>query len=96
MRQIRWEHITEEQIRAIGCGFQRFDEMMLVLEEVLCKHPEYFHVIDGTKLSVCFTNDFCGESFADIPALRMFFYYDQYNIYITAVDVGPEYDKEIS
>lgn len=96
MRQIRWEHVTDEQIKAIGCGFKRFDDMMLFIEEALCNHPECFHVIDGTKLSVCFTNDFCGESFADIPALRMFFYYDQHYIYIVAVDAGPEYDKEIS
>jgi hypothetical protein len=96
VREICWEHLTQEQIKAIGCSFQRFDEMMLFVEEMLCNHPECFHRIDGTKLSVCFTNDFCGESFADIPALRMFFYYDQNCIYIVAVDAGPEYDKEIS
>lgn len=96
MRGIVWEHVTTEQIKAIGCGFQRFDDMMLYIEETLCNHPECFHVIPGTKLSVCFTNDFCGETFDDIPALRLFFYYDQHNVNIVAVDVGPEYDKEIS
>lgn len=70
--------------------------MMLYLEEMLCVSPQFFPVIEGTRLSVCFTNDFCGESFPDIPSLRIFFYYDQHCIHIVAVDVGPEYDKEIS
>lgn len=96
MREIRWEHVTQEQIKAIGCGFRRFEEMMLYIEDVLCNHPECFHVIDGTKLSVCLTNDFVGESFSDTPSLRMFFYYDQHSINIVSVDTGPEYDKEIS
>lgn len=96
MRTIRWEHITQEQIKSIGCGFKRFDEMMLYVEMMLCEHPELFSVIDGTKVSVCFTNDFCGELFPDIPRLRLFFYYDQHYIYIITIDVGPEYDKEIS
>ena len=96
MRTICWEHVTQEQITAIGCGFQRFDEMMLYVEGMLCEHPQLFPVIEGTKLSVCFTNDFCGESFPDIPSLRLFFYYDQDLIYLVAIDAGPEYDKEIS
>jgi hypothetical protein len=96
VRTIRWEHVTEEQIKAIGCGFKRFDEMMLYIEGTLCEYPQVFPTIEGTKLSVCFTNDFCGESFPDIPALRIFFYYDQHCIYVVAIDVGPEYDKEIS
>lgn len=96
MRTIRWEHISQDQIEAIGCSFQRFDEMMIFVGEILCSEPEYFPVIDKTKLSICFTNDFCGESFPDIPALRMFFYYDQDYIFLVAIDAGPEYDKEIS
>ncbi|MGA3045550.1 MAG: hypothetical protein ABSD67_02950 [Terracidiphilus sp.] len=96
MRTIRWEHVTQEQIAAIGCGFKRFDDMFLYLEVALCTHPHVFERIEGTKLSVCFTNDFCGESFPDIPHLRIFFYYDQNYIYIVAIDAGPEYDKEIS
>ena len=96
MRSIRWEHVTEEQIAAIGCGFKSFDEMFSYVESALCEHPQFFPVIEGTKLSVCFTNDFCGESFPDIPALRIFFYFDQHYIHIVAIDAGPEYDKEIS
>ena len=96
MRTIRWEHVTLEQIEAIGCGFERFDDMMLFVEEMLCTYPHFFPVIKKTKLSVCFTNDFCGEFFPDIPALRMFFYYDQHYVYMVAIDAGPEYDKEIS
>jgi hypothetical protein len=96
VRTIRWEHVTHEQIKAIGCGFEKFDDMMPYIEGTLCEHPEFFAVIEGTKLRVCFTNDFCGESFPDIPTLRLFFYYDQHYIYIVAVDVGLEYDKEIS
>lgn len=95
MREIRWEHVTQEQIAAIGCDFKRFDEMMLYVEETLCNYPQFFPIIEKTKLSVCFTNDFCEESFPDIPTLRIFFYYDQHSIYIVAVDAGPEYDKEI-
>ena len=96
MRTIRWQHARRVFVGAIGCGFERFDEMMLFVEEALCTYPEFFHVIDPTKLSVGFTNDFCGESFPDIPALRMFFYYDQDCIYMVAIDAGTEYDKEIS
>ena len=96
MRSVRWEHVTQEQIKAIGCGFQRFDEMFQFVEDQLCKFPQLFSVIEGTKLSVCFTNDFCGETFPDIPALSVFFYYDQDFIYVVAIDPGPEYDKEIS
>jgi hypothetical protein len=96
VRTIRWEHVTEEQIKTIGCSFKRFDEMMRFMEGTLCEYPQFCSVIEGTKLSVCFTNDFCGESFPDIPHLRMFFYYDQHYIYIVAIDAGPEYDKEIS
>ena len=96
MRTIRWEHVTFEQIEAIGCSFERFDDMMIFIEETLCAQADFFPVIEQTKLSVCFTNDFLGESFPDIPALRMFFYYDQYYVYMVAIDAGPEYDKEIS
>jgi hypothetical protein len=96
MRTIRWEHVTDEQIAAIGCGFKRFDEMMEFASNTLCEHPEIFPSIPGTKLRMCQTNDFCGVSFPDVPPLTLFFYFDQWYIHIVAIDAGTEYDKEIS
>lgn len=85
-RTIRHEHGAEEQFQQLGVGYERYDNMMLAIEETLTSHPEAFPVIQGTKLSICKTNEFVGAEFSEIPSLVIFFHYDDQHIYIIAVE----------
>ena len=50
MRSISHAHGIYGQLKRLGIGYSRFDDLMLILEETLCKHPEAFPVIPGTKV----------------------------------------------
>jgi hypothetical protein len=88
LRTIRWESLTDEQIESFGVGFSRFDELLTVVTETLCAHPEMFPVLPGTRIRLCKTNEFAGNSFADIPSLAFYFHYDDVFVYVISVEVN--------
>ncbi len=87
-QEIIYEHGADEQIAALGIGFQRFDSLMEAIEWVLCNYAEMFPTLPGTKLSLCKTNEFVGGEFSDVPSLALFFYYDDTSIRIVAVELN--------
>lgn len=86
MRSISHAHGIYGQLKRLGIGYGRFDDLMLILEETLCKHPEAFPVVPGTKVSLCRTNEFVGMSFPSIPSLAVFFYYDDQYVHLISVE----------
>jgi hypothetical protein len=86
MREIRSEHEVTEQLAKIGISYRRFDEVMDYVQDILCSHPEAFPVIHGTRISICLTNEFVGNSFPDIPALSIYFHYDAQTVKILSVE----------
>jgi len=86
MREIRLEHEVSEQLSKIGISYRRFDEVMEFVLSVLVHHPEAFPIIEGTRLSICLTNEFVGNSFPDIPPLGIYFYYDSQTVKIVSVE----------
>jgi hypothetical protein len=86
MRTIRTEHGVDETIRKLGIEHVRFDDLMASIETVLCGYPETFPVIPGTALSWCRTNEFVGVSFNGIPALSMYFHFDDNYVYLLTIE----------
>jgi hypothetical protein len=70
-RSLIHEHGADEQIRALGIGFERYDDLMLSIELALLRYPEMFPTIPKTRLSICKTNEFVGGQFSEIPSLAM-------------------------
>jgi hypothetical protein len=61
-RTLIHEHGADEQIRQLGIGFERYDDLCMAIEWALLRYPEMFPVISGTRLSICKTNEFVGGS----------------------------------
>lgn len=88
LRTIRWEAVTDEQIKGFGIGYSRFDELLTVVTETLCAHPEMFPLLPGTRISLCKTNEFAGNSFVDIPSLAFYFHYDDEVVSVVSIEVN--------
>jgi len=88
IRAIRHEHGVDDQLEALGIGFRRYDELMEFINETLAQYPEVFRVIPGTKISICKTNEFVGNSFPDIPALVFYFHYDNSTVTLISVEIN--------
>ena len=86
MRSVQLEGEAGKQLKAIGVSFEDFDELMYFIEETLCKMPEMFPVIPGTKLSICLTNEFVGSQYPHVPALALYFYYDYDTVRVIAIE----------
>ncbi len=86
LRCIRTEHGVDDLISNLGIGFRRYDELMEIVNEMLCRHPEMFPILKGTRISLCKTNEFVGNSFLDVPSLAIYFHYDDDNVYIISVE----------
>jgi hypothetical protein len=86
LRSIRQEPGVEEQLKALGIGYERFDDLMGYVSEVLSQHPEMFPVIVGTRISICRTNEFAGGSFRDIPSLAIYYHFDEQMVQIISIE----------
>ena len=90
IRAIIHEWGVAEQLSDLDISYRRYDELMEYIEEVLASHPEAFSVIAGTKISLCKTNEFVGNSFGDIPSLAIYFHYDESTVRIIFVETNDQ------
>ncbi len=86
MRSVQLEGEAGNQLVSIGVSFQDFDEVMHFVYETLCRMPQAFPVIPGTRLSICLTNEFVGAQYPHIPALALYFYYDHDTVRIISIE----------
>jgi hypothetical protein len=63
-------------------AYQRLDEVLVGVGIALARHPEHCPVIKGTVLSVIKT-----RPFPAIPALRVFFTYDDGEVHLRHVEI---------
>lgn len=85
-RSIFYEHLVADQLKVLGVEFSRFDELMRIVEETLCNHPEMFPVLRGTKISLCKTNEFAGNQFQGVPSLAIYFRFDIESVYVLSIE----------
>ena len=87
-RELRLEPEVQGQLKHIGLSYRRFDELMEFAYDFLAKHPDAFPVVTRTRISLCLTNEFVGNSFPDIPALAIYFHYDERTVNILSIEAS--------
>jgi len=89
MRDIREEDEYKDAIKSLRISYQRLDEALLGISEVLCTHPEKFPSLRGYRLHRVRLSAFPG-----IPELSIYFTYDDDCVYLMDAQLQSEEERE--
>ena len=87
-RSIRYETAAQEQISKLAISYERWDEVLQGVEEMLSMHPEKFPLLPGTKIRLCRTNEFFNMSFDGIPSMALYFHFDDEKVHILWIEAS--------
>jgi hypothetical protein len=86
IRNIVEQAALKAELTRCGVAARKLDKITLGLADTICLSPEIFQREEDTGWSCILTRNYPG-----IPSIRIWFTFDDDNVYIEAVDLLSEY-----